>query len=1022
MAKVPKTKKVESLTHDKARRINVPTAELQSLADQQEELAPRPPKHYPRARPLPKGETRERDPDLDPQIVWNGVKISLTKDQVAQLAETGTVEIGDAQLVWRGKDRQDWSDLIVNVPMLYVQEKVHPKAIIDDLKRQTDAARETASDAPDLFADFNGLTDPEARAEFYQHAMYWQNRMILGDSLQVMASLAERETLRGKVQCIYFDPPYGIKFNSNWQVSTLSRDVKDGKQADVTREPEQVKAFRDTWKDEIHSYLTYLRDRLIVARELLTDSGSIFVQIGDENVHLLRGVLDEVFGQDNCCAQLVIAKTAGQSAELVAGTADYVLWYSRRRESVKFRAPLLDKSLETDKSGVYRWVLALDGAVHPLAGSSVAEANSTRIFRYDNLTSQRPPGSFPVRVNGREFGPGKGYWKTGEEGMGRLLRASRIGQAKNSLTYVRFLSDFRAQAIGNIWNDTGTGSFTDEKIYVVQSGTKAVARCVLMVTDPGDLVLDPTCGSGTTAYAAEQWGRRWITIDTSRVALALARTRLMSARYPYYVLADSPDGHAKEQEITGRIQPDTPTHKDVRQGFVYERVPHITLKSIANNAEIDVIWETWQRTLEPLREALNARLKRNEPWEEWQIPRESGDPWPELAAKQHAVASDKDANEKRRLAALAKINKELGRKYTLEMLPEKPFDAWTDEEAIRLHAAWWQARLARQKEIDASIERAADVEFLYDKPYPDNSKVRVAGPFTVESLSPHRVVTSRDDSLGNELAAVRGEFQRGPKNVPEADFGVMVLEHLRSAGVHQKDKKDAIRFSPLEPWPGAWIAAEGRYTAEDGRERRAAVFIGPEFGTVTRADLTAAAREASEARFDVLIACAFSYDAHAGELSRLGPLPILKARMNPDLHMAGDLKNTGKGNLFVVFGEPDIDILEQPDGQIRVKVNGIDVFDPATGDIRSDDTSGIACWFIDTDYNEESFFVRHAYFLGANDPYGSLKTALKAEIDEDAWASLYSDTSRPFPRPETGRIAVKVINHFGDEVLKVFGV
>jgi adenine-specific DNA-methyltransferase len=339
----------------------------------------------------------------------------------------------------------------------------------------------------------------------------------------------------------------------------------------------------------------------------------------------------------------------------------------------------------------------------------------------------------------------------------------------------------------------------------------------------------------------------------------------------------------------------------------------------------------------------------------------------------------------------------------------------------QLQSAAWNS-VGRQNEIDASIARAADVEFLYDKPYADNSKVRVAGPFTVESLSPHRVVTSRDDSLGDELAAERGDFQRGPKNVPEADFGAMVLDNLRTAGVHQKDKKDAIRFSSLEPWPGAWIGAEGRYTAEDGRERRAAIFIGPEFGTVTRADLTAAARDASEARFDALIACAFSYDAHAGELSRLGPLPILKARMNPDLHMAGDLKNTGKGNLFVVFGEPDIVILEEPDGQIRVKVNGIDVFDPATGDIRSDDTSGIACWFIATDYNEESFFVRHAYFLGANDPYGSLKTALKAEIDEDAWQSLYSDTSRPFPRPETGRIAVKVINHFGDEVLKVFGV
>ena len=452
-------------------------------------------------------------------------------------------------------------------------------------------------------------------------------------------------------------------------------------------------------------------------------------------------------------------------------------------------------------------------------------------------------------------------------------------------------------------------------------------------------------------------------------------------------------------------------------------MPHITLKSIANNAEIDVIWETWQRTLEPLREALNNRLKRNEPWEEWEIPRAAGDPWPADAAKLHAAASDKDAPEKRRQTALAKLCVALQRNYTLDTLPAAPFDPWTDLEAIKLHDTWWEARIARQREIDASIERAADVEFLYDRSYVDNSRVRVAGPFTVESLSPHRVVTSRDDSLADEIAAEQGTFQRGPKNVPEQDFGVMVLENLRSAGVHQKDKKDAIKFASLEPWPGQkWVAAEGRYTAEDGRERRAAIFIGPEFGTVSRADLTAAAREASEARFDVLIACAFSYDAHATELTRLGPLSILKARMNPDLHMAGELKNTGKGNLFVVFGEPDIDLIEEKDGQLRVKVNGIDVFDPATGEIRSDDTKGIACWFIDTDYNEESFFVRHAYFLGANDPYQSLKTALKAEIDEDAWATLYSDTSRPFPRPSTGRIAVKVINHFGDEVLKVFGV
>lgn len=980
MARTPKgkaPKNIDALTHEKARRVNVPTAELQSLAEQQEELKPIEPLSVPRTRPLAQSKTRERDEDLDPQIIWNGARISLTKAQMAQLEATGQVEIGDAQLVWRGKDRQDWSDLVVNAPMLYVQEKIHPKAIIDELKRQTSKAREKDNEAPDLFADFNGLADPEARAEFYQHGLHWSNRMILGDSLQVMASLAEREALRGKVQCIYFDPPYGIKFNSNWQVSTLSRDVKDGKQADVTREPEQVKAFRDTWKDGIHSYLTYLRDRITIARELLTESGSIFVQIGDENVHRVRALMDEIFGDENFVSQIFFRTTSGLGGTFLAGTGNFLIWFAKKKTQLKYRQIYLPSGLEQDVGNRFTRVQESNYTRRVMSEierkRDASALSKVKVYRHDNIKSQSGGATtgFDFKYHNIVFRRGKGFWKTNLTGMERLARADRLGYpTENSLAYVRFIDDFPVSPITDLWTDTQTGAFTDEKTYVVQTNAKVVERCVLMSTDPGDLVLDPTCGSGTTATIAEQWGRRWITIDTSRVALALARSRLMSSRFPYYYLADSAEGRTEEQKVSGRIQPDTPTQHDVRQGFVYDRAPHITLRSIANNSAIDVIWETWQRTLDPLREELNTAIGKS--LEEWEVPREASAGWSDGAKK--------------------------------------------------THVAWWEGRIARQKEIDASIAKAADVELLYDRPYEDKSKVRVAGPFTVESLSPHRVFTARDDSLGHELEAADGAFQRGPKSMPEADFGTMVLENLRAAGVHQKDKADAIKFSSLEPWPGMWIAAEGRYTAEDGRERRAGIFIGPEFGTATRADLTAAAREASEARFDVLIACAFSYDAHASELNRLGPLAILKARMNPDLHMSNELKTTGKGNLFVVFGEPDIDILEQANGNICVKVNGIDVFDPATGEIRSDDTKGIACWFIDTDYNEESFFVRHAYFLGANDPYKSLKTALRAEIDEHAWQTLYADTSRPFLRPETGRIAVKVINHFGDEVLKVFGV
>lgn len=1010
MAKTPREKDVSTLTHDKAVRLNNPTAEMASLYEQQEEMLGEAAREMrvPRDRPLADGEVRDRDMDRDPQIIWNGAKIKITPAQMKTLAETGEIAIGDAQLVWRGKDRQDWSDLVVNAPPLYIQEKVHPKAIIDDLKRRTTSARQQSTDAPDLFADFNGIADPEARAEFYQHTKHWQNRMILGDSLQVMASLAEREEMRGKVQCIYFDPPNGIKFNSNWQVSTMSRDVKDGKKEDVSREPEQVKAFRDTWKDGIHSYLTYLRDRLMVARELLTESGSIFVQIGDENVHRVRAVMDEVFGEENFCSEISVLKTAGQTSELIAGTNDYVLWYCRNKKLIKFRTPYALKGFAEDRAGVYKWVREVDGTVRPLSEGEREAGQTENVFALDNLTSQRPPGSFPVALEGKVYSPGRGYWKTGELGMQRLLKANRVGKAANSLRYVRYLDDFRAQAIGNVWADTGTGSFTDEKLYVVQTGAKVIQRCMIMTTDPGDLVLDPTCGSGTTAFVAEQWGRRWITIDTSRVALALARTRLMSARYSYYLLADSREGRIAEQDVSGKILADTPVTGDIRQGFVYERAPHIMLKSIANNAEIDVIWEKWQAVLEPLRAQVNVALGLSSPspsgstrgyldgrvepdhddggWQEWEIPRDL-DAW----------LDSKDGQANAHLVT---------------------------EAARKLHADWWEGRIARQKEIDASIARAADVELLYDRPYEDKTKVRVAGPFTVESLSPHRVIAAREDTLGAELAASGAITSRAstPSNMPEADFGEMVLSHLRTAGVHQQEKRDTIHFSAITPWPGNYIAAEGRYADGGAVEKRAAILIGPEFGTLTRSQITAAAREASDARFDVLIACAFNFDAQATDLNRLGPLAILKARMNPDLHMAEDLKNTGKGNLFVVFGEPDVEILDAPGGEIKVKVHGVDVFDPSTGEIRSDDVKGIAAWFIDTDYDEESFFVRHAYFLGANDPYKSLKTALKAEIDPDAWETLYSDTSRPFPRPSTGRIAVKVINHFGDEVLKVFGV
>lgn len=1062
-------KSIETLIHKDASRRNIPTAEYQSVMHQEEQS------------PIRVAYER-RNRDLDPQLVW------------------------------RGKDEQDWSDLVVQAPPLYIQEKVHPKVLIDDLMRETRKQEGTGQPRQlNLFADFNGLPSEGAKTEFYQHDANWSNRMILGDSLQVMASLAEREGLRGQVQCIYIDPPYGIKFNSNFQWSTTSRDVKDGNSEHITREPEQVKAFRDTWRDGIHSYLTYLRDRLTVARDLLADSGSIFVQIGDENVHRVRALMDEVLGEENFVSVIVYAKTTGFSGLYLSSVTDHIIWYARNRERLKFRALYSYKHAGDEGASKYR-------PASTISAIRNSPFDVTRLATSDQLTSQgesiNSEQEFDFR--GKLWMPPSGlHWKTTVQGLVYLSKAGRLIEEGRSIRYVRCLDDFPIVPQTNVWLDIGgVQSRTDPKVYVVQTATEAVKRCTLMTTDPGDLVLDPTCGSGTTAYVAEQWGRRWITIDTSRVALALARARIMGTRYPYYLLADSRDGQIKEAEIIRKAPSEALTHGNIRQGFVYERVPHITLKSIANNAEIDVIWEKYQEVLEPLRKRLNKGLGKA--WEEWEIPRDLDNKW--------------------------------------------------SKEAKEIHSEWWMHRIARQKEIDASIAAKADFEYLYDKPYEDKKKVRVSGPFTVESLSPHRVLgVDENDELIDGVSESEAGF--GDKR----DFVRMILENLKTSGVQQAHKEDKISFNSIAPWPGDLICAEGRYVEgdeESGTEKRAAIFIGPEFGTVSRPDLVSAAREAGDAGFDALIACAFNYDAHSTDFEKLGRLPVLKARMNADLHMVNDLKNTGKGNLFVIFGEPDIEVVSgqwlvtsggrmvahydsvkelsglgsleeinrlgreslpslkgiSPGGAVRtnqpgskssgvgpgehrggsgkdkhggisaesehsqgissgsgnasdlgestghagrahvpnasegggrtganarraqavaavqtlkagdfplklttqhftqITIHGVDVFHPTTGEVRSDGAEGIACWFIDTDYNEESFFVRHAYFLGASDPYKSLKTTLKAEINEEAWESLNSDTSRPFQKPASGRIAVKVINHLGDEVMKVFRV
>jgi adenine-specific DNA-methyltransferase len=875
---------VNSFRHED-KRVNIPTADSEELLNEE---AARPGQWY-----------SARDPSLDPQLVW------------------------------KGKDEQDLEDLVVDAPPIYIQEKVVPQVIIENLRRANGQGQ------LDLFGDFDGLSGYEA-VEYYQHEANWSNRMILGDSLQVMASLTEKENLRGKVQMIYIDPPYGIKFGSNWQVSTGKWDVKDGKIEDTTREVEQIKAFRDTWELGINSYLAYLRDRLTVARDLLTKSGSIFVQIGDENVHLVRCVLDEVFGSENFVSLISFMKTSGATDLFLSGVVDFIVWYAKDAESLKYKQLYLTKQVGGAGGGEYRFVELPDG--HRVSAS---EANSRgvsgRAFRYDNLTSQsmgRLKGEgaaswFAVNYKGRSiYPPDTSRWKTNEAGMQRLLAADRVHVRSNSLAYVRYIDDFPALALNTMWSDTAIAGRPGDKFYVVQTSPKVVERCLLMTTDPGDLILDPTCGSGTTAFVAEEWGRRWITVDTSRVALALARQRIMGARFPYYLLADSREGQLKEAELSQRPPSDTPVSGDVRKGFVYEQVPHVTLKSIANNPDI--------------KEGMS------------------------------------------------------------------------------------------RVEINAAIAKHAETEILYDRPYEDNRKVRVAGRFTVESLSPHKTI-SPDAAPASERAADAAD---------ESSFERTILDNLLKAGVQNGRIKERLEFETLAPFPGNYIQAEGiRKGGEEGTPQRIGVSIGPQFGTVDPEWIRRAARESTRGMgFDVLLVCAFAFDPQAVQATeefapsdganfatvqderRYGKVPILLVRMNSDLAM-GDvlLKKTGSANLFMVFGEPDVAIEQTPEG-IVVEIRGVDVYNPTTGEIRSSDTGDIALWMIDTDYDEESFFVRHCYFTGSNDPYARLKRALKADIDEAAWQSLYSTRSRPFSPPSTGKIAVKVINHYGDEVLQVYGV
>jgi adenine-specific DNA-methyltransferase len=842
----------------------------------------------------PEIKTYAYDPHLSPQLVWAG-KPGLEEIKVSDRA---------------GVD--------VETLPLHIHERVSTRAIIDAVKRPE----------PKQLGLFADPQLPLGQAvEFYQHDTDWANRLILGDSLVVMNSLAERELMAGKVQMIFIDPPYGVKYASNFQPRIDQREVKEDDDY-LTREPETIKAYRDTWTLGVHSYLTYLRDRLRVARELLTDSGSIFVQIGNENVHLVRCLMDEVFGAENFCSMTAFRKTGGLQSRLLASVTDYLLWYAKDRKAIKFRRLYIEKSPGETGATQYRYRLSADGKLQSLTPRELIAADPAEVLTHDNLTSQGNP-RIAFQFDGREFAD---RYKTTVKGLERLAAASRLLRIGNTLRYVRKLSDSPYTPINEFWHDTGISGFEEEKRFVVQTSPDVIARCTLMTTDPGDLVLDPTCGSGTTAYVAERWGRRWITIDTSRVALALARQRILTATYPYYKLAD-PD-----QGIDG--------------GFEYKMVPHITLKSIAQNTRIDPVTERYAPLIE---EAENAG----------------------------------------------------------------------DEERVR------QLKLERKREIDQIIAEDAEQEILFDDPDKDERVVRVSGPFTVEAIPPAAMTLDEDSPIGgapepdeqlDEITDVDPTAANGADD--PAAYIARMIELLRKDGVTFPGNK-RLTFDELRPLNAGVLHAEGE-PADDPSLNRVAISFGPQYGAISPRQVEEGFRYANLGGYDGIIFAGFSFQAEAQQAITDVQHPNVKAFMSqirPDVIMTdarGEslLKTMKDSQLFTVFGEPDVELHADDDDTYRVTLNGVDVYDPLTGEVQSASGDRIAAWFLDTDYDRRTFAICQAFFPDKS-KWKNLQRALKSTIDDEVFDQLTSRESLPFKAEDHRRVAVKVIDQRGNEVMRV---